>query len=107
MPEPKTVCRTPTPGKKPTRIPTWKFDAVRTAILNVLPAKEPGVVAKDLPVLVEKRLDADVLAKLGSVGWHTTSVKLELEVAGEIRRVPGLKPQHLVRCAGRRSKGRG
>jgi len=32
----KILCRTPAPGKAPTRIPKWKYDAARAAILKVL-----------------------------------------------------------------------
>ena len=95
--EPRTQCKTPTPGKRPTSIPTWKYQAVRAAILDVVPTQAPGVAAKALPELVSERLDADVLAKLGSLTWHTTTVKLNMEVIGELRRLPKIKPQRLVR----------
>ena len=37
MAEERVECRTPNPGKPGiTRIPKWKFDAVRAAILEVL-----------------------------------------------------------------------
>ena len=97
MSEARTVCHTPTPGKQPTSIPTWKYDAVRTAILEVVPSHAPGVVAKDLPSMVADRLSDEVRQKLGSVAWHTTTVKLNMEVDGELERVAGAKPQHLVR----------
>lgn len=94
----KTICNTPTPGKKPTSIPTWKFTAVRAAILDVVPLEGPGVAAKDLPGLVARRLSKDVRDRLGSVSWHTTTVKLQMEVAGELRRLDNKSPQHLLRC---------
>ena len=45
------------------------------------------------------RADEDERAALGNVMWYTTTVKLEMEVAGEIRRVDGVTPQRLVRTA--------
>lgn len=93
----RTVCRTPTAGKKPTSIPTWKYRAIRDAILEIVPGDPPGIVARDLPDLVAGRLSAEVREALGSVSWHTTTVKLELEVAGELQRVAGARPQRLVR----------
>ncbi len=97
----RIVCRTPTPGSKPTRIQRWKFEAVRRAILEVLPVEPPGVpFMSTLPDLVEAALTPEERASLGSVGWYTTTVKLELEVRGEIARVPGVSPQHLVRVTG-------
>ena len=95
--EERRTCRTPTPGKQPTSIPVWKYSAIRDAILKVVPEREPGVAAKDLPKLVADALQADIKEKLGSIAWHTTTVKLDMEVRNELRRLPKVKPQHLVR----------
>jgi hypothetical protein len=66
--------------------------------LDVLDAAEDGRIAfRDLPSAIEAELSTNQLAKLGSLGWHVTTVKLEMEVAGEIARVPGAKPQQLQR----------
>ncbi len=97
MPDDRTICQTPTPGKKPTRIPTWKYAAVRAAILEVVPDAAPGVAAKDLAGLVATKLSNEVKKNLGSVMWHTTAVKLNMEVDGELARLPKVRPQHLVR----------
>ena len=93
----RVVCRTPTPGKQPTRIEQWKFDSIRAAILKAVPRKEPGVEARSLPDAIRERLTADELSRLGSVGWYTTSVRLELEVAGELTRLDGRGPVRVVR----------
>lgn len=94
---PKTICHTPTPGKQPTAIPTWKYDLLRSAILTIVPADEPGIAAKGLPEHIQKQLAAEDLKELGSVAWHATSVRLNMEVEGELRRVPRSKPLHIVR----------
>jgi len=93
----KVECRTPTKGKKPTRIDAWKFDAMRKAILRAVPKSSAGVLFSALPKLVKKQLTKRQLDELGSVSWYTTTVKLELEVRGEIERVPGKTPQRLRR----------
>lgn len=93
------ICRTPTPGKQPTRIDRWKFELVRSAILKVLPVDDAGVEFRQLTGLVETQLTPDDLKRLGSVGWYTTTVKLELEVRGEIERLPGAGVQRLRRTA--------
>lgn len=98
-------CRTPTPGKKPTRIASWKFEAVRRAILTALPPDGEGVPFTELPGLVEAGLRSDGVADVGSVTWYTTTVKLELEVRGEVRRVRGASPQRLVRAGKRAAPG--
>ena len=93
----RTECRNPAPGKAPTRIPTWKYHAVRKAILAVTPGERPGVAFRALPGLVERTLAPSERRELGSVSWHTTVVKLHMETLGELARLPGGGPQHLVR----------
>lgn len=93
----KVVVETPTPGKQPTRIDKWKYDLVHNAILAVVPADENGVEFSQLAQLVEAHLSPADLEKLGSVSWYTTTVKLDMEVKGEIERIPGSKPQRLRR----------
>jgi hypothetical protein len=95
MTEEKVTCQTPTPGKKPTRIAKWKYDLVRAAILASIP--EAGIEFKRLPQLVEGQLTSEELKSLGSTAWYTTTVKLDMEVKGEIERVPGSNPQLLRR----------
>ena len=93
----KVVCRTPTPGKTAKRIDREKFDLLRRAILESLPVKEPGVLFTDLFELVAKQLSPKQRKEIGSIPWYTTTVKLEMEVAGEIARVPGSSPQSLIK----------
>ncbi len=98
MADEKFVCETPTPGKKPTRIDKWKYTAVRRAILKSIPNQGEGLPFKELAKHVEKNLSREELQKLGSVGWYTTTVKLDLEVRGEIKRIDKASPQRLLRC---------
>jgi len=91
----KTPCRTPNAAGV-TNIPTWKFECLRTAILAA--AHGDGIAFKDLKEAVRPKLNADELERLGSLTWHTTVVKLELEVAGEITRIPGQSPQWIRTC---------
>ena len=93
----KVICETPTPGKKSTRIDRWKYELVRKAILKVLPSKGQGVEFKELTDLVKKQLSQDDLSRLGSSGWYTTVVKLDMEVKDDIRRIPGSSPQRLLK----------
>ena len=91
---PRVPCRTPNPDKPgATNLPKWKFDLLRGAILEELAGGD--VPFADLAKRVGARLDANELADLGSLGWHVTSVKLELEVRGEVCRVDGVTPQVL------------
>ena len=96
MTEERITCRTPTPGKKPTRIHKWKNDLLRGIILDILARSVDGVEFRSLPCLIDTRLTPEQRADLGSVSWYTTTVKLDLEVKGDIERVPGAKPQRLL-----------
>lgn len=93
--EDKVACRTPAEGRAGvTSIPAWKFNAMREAILEIC---EEETVFTDLFRLVPERLTEEQVSKLGSINWHVTTTKLELEVRGEITRVPGARPQKLIR----------
>ncbi len=97
MSEERTTCRTPN-ADGVTNIPTWKFEVLRAEILTLVDAAgATGLPFQGLSEAVRDRLNKDVLNRLGSVGWHVTCVKLELEVAGEITRVAGKSPQRLIR----------
>lgn len=77
-------------GKEGVNIERSKYDAIRTAILDVL-REQPGIQFKDLPTEIGRKLpDFD-----GSIGWYTTTVKLDLEARGEIERIPKSSPQQL------------
>ncbi|MBY5933139.1 hypothetical protein KUV51_09045 [Tateyamaria omphalii] len=90
----KVACRTPAEGRDGvTSIPTWKFDAVRGAILGAL--EEGPILYKDLNTAVQARLDDQTLADLGKLGWHVVTVKLEMEVRGEIERLDVKGPQQI------------
>lgn len=92
------LCRTPTAGKQPVSIPAWKYRFVRQALLAIVPDAPPGMAAMALPERVAARLPHDARERLGSVSWHVMTVRLNMEVEGELRRVAGVKPLHLVRA---------
>ena len=95
--EDKIACYTPTKGRDgATNIPRWKYDCVRRAILDVLDESADGQIEfKHLADHVQQQLTSNQLAKLGSLGWHVTTVKLNMEVEGELERVPRKTPQTL------------
>ncbi|MEX0369644.1 MAG: hypothetical protein AB3N09_03375 [Tateyamaria sp.] len=90
----KVACRTPAEGRDGvTNIPAWKFDTVRAAILDTL--KDGPIKATTLKDAVGERLENDTLDSLGKLGWHVVTVKLELEVRGEIERLDVKGPQQI------------
>lgn len=91
----KIGCRTPAVGRDGvTNIPSWKFDLIRGHILELL--KDGPRVYTDVRDALGDRLSADEAAQLGKLGWHVITVKLELEVRGEIIRVPAKGPQQIA-----------
>ena len=93
----KIECETPTPGKKSTRIHKWKYDMISEVILDLLPVSGEGVLFKNLAELVSQRLDNAAKGRIGSIGWYTTTVKLDLECKKRIFRIPGSSPQRLLK----------
>lgn len=81
--------------RQPTCIPRWKDDAHHDAILAVIPKDEERLPFKTLAQQAGERLSTKVRQRLGSVGWHTATVKLEMEVRGEIELMPGASPRRL------------
>ena len=94
MSEPRVTCRTPNPGRSgTTAIPTWKFETVRDVIHAVL--TRGAIRFSELTEAVRTQIKKADLEQLGSLGWHVTTVKLELEVRGEIERVACPGPQQI------------
>lgn len=82
----------PDPTKQPTSIRRSMYEPVRAAILAALSDDE--LLFGDLPAEVERRTDPDLWTD-ASVGWYTTTVKLDLEARGLIERFGS--PQRLRR----------
>ena len=90
--------RHPDPTKSMPAIEGWRYEAVRKAILTAVPTTGEGLLFKELPGKVREAIPAESLENLGSVSWYTTTVKLDLEARGEVKRVRGSRPQRLLRC---------
>ena len=89
MIEDKILCKTPTPNKKPVKIDKWKYDTIKSTILKVVPkvGTGQGVLFKELTRRVEVLLTPEQIEQLGSINWHTTCVRLDMEIKGELTRV--------------------
>lgn len=93
----KTIAtKNPGKGKQGPRIDAERYDAMKIALLAVIPKTGDGVRFSDLEALVKKRLPKAAFVG-ASIPWYATVVKLDLEARGLIRRVPGSSPQRLVR----------
>jgi len=89
----KDTVKTLNPKKKQgVNISKEKYEIIRKTIMSVLRAnKEMTFMKLSRAVETEVRGDFE-----GSVLWYVTTVKLDLEARGEIKRVPNSRPQ-LVR----------
>jgi len=79
----------PEPAKQDIRLDYAKYEAVHAAIFDNLRQYGPMTFTQ-LGALVEEQLNHTFT---GSVMWYYTTVKLDMEARGEIRRVPNSRPQ--------------
>lgn len=84
-----------TEGAGNTRMAEWKYRAYRDAILKAIPPGDSGLQFKLLPAEVTRHIPEEKRPQLGSVTWHVTSVKLDMEARGLLERLPKAKPQRL------------
>ena len=86
----KDTVRTLHPEKKHgVNISKEKYEIIRKAILSTLRAHKE-ITFKNLSRAVEKEVNGNFE---GSVTWYVTTVKLDMEARGEIKRVPKSRPQ--------------
>lgn len=86
----KDMIRTLHPEKKQgVNISKEKYEIIRKAILSTLRTQKE-ITFMNLSRAVEKEVNGTFD---GSVMWYVTTVKLDLEARGEIKRVPNSRPQ--------------
>ena len=91
----KDMIRTLHPEKKQAvNISKEKYELIRKAILSTLRAQRE-MSFMNLSRAVEKEMNGNFE---GSVTWYVTTVKLDLEARGQVKRVPNSRPQ-LVKLA--------
>lgn len=83
-------------GKNGVRIRRPKYEAMRRALLRVVPKSERGVLFQELAARVEPHL-GQAFEPGDSVTWYVVAVKQDLEARGELELVPGASPQRLRR----------
>jgi hypothetical protein len=94
----RDTIRTLHPEKKQgVNISREKYETIRNAILCVLQAQQQKEMTfMKLSRAVEKEVNGNFD---GSVMWYVTTVKLDMEARGEIKRVQNSRPQ-LVKLTG-------
>ncbi len=94
----KERIRTLHPEKKQgVNINKEKYEIIRKAIMTTL-RKQKEMTFMNLSRAVEKEVRGNFD---GSVTWYVTTVKLDLEARGEIKRVPNSRPQLVKLCSGK------
>ena len=84
-------------GKKGVAISKAKYDAMRRAILDAVPASSNGVPFKGLAAAVAPHL-GPAFTPGDSVMWYLVTVKQDLDARGELELVPRMRPQHVRRA---------
>ena len=73
------------PGKTE-RVDAAKYEAMKTALLAVLPASSPGMKVSDVQEGVKPKLPQDLFPGGATSGWWVKCVQLDLEAKGVIAR---------------------
>jgi len=89
--EERIITLHPAEGKSGVNISRQKYDLMREAIIIALDRK--GILTfQELRTAVEARLEGRFE---GSIGWYFTTIKLDLEARGIVRRIGTGSPQRL------------
>ena len=86
-----------TPGRTE-RVNRAKYEAMRDALLPVLPKQPPGLTVADAKAALLPRLDQALFPDGAKAGWWLKAVQLDLEAKGVIARAKG-SPVRLYRTA--------
>jgi len=83
------------------RVNRAKYEAMRDALLAVLPDEPPGMKVPEAKAALLSLLPDDLFPAGDKAGWWLKAAQLDLEAKGIIRRAPK-PPVHLYRTAPRR-----
>ncbi|MCR6499145.1 hypothetical protein MUO32_08900 [Shinella sp. CPCC 101442] len=85
------------PGKT-YRADRAKYEAMREALLTILPDTAPGLTVSDARDALLPHLSEELFPGGDKAGWWLKAVQLDLEAKGIVRRAPG-SPVRLYRPA--------
>lgn len=71
------------------RVDAAKYEAMKTAMLAVLPSAEPGLTQKEMMAAVKPHLPEDLFPGGKTSGWWVKTVQLDLEAKGKMLRDRG------------------
>jgi hypothetical protein len=82
-----------------TRVDAAKFNAMKAAVLAVLPDAAPGMTPAEIIAAVKPKLPQDLFPDGAKAGWWMKCVQLDQEARGTIVRAPK-SPVRLRRVTG-------
>ncbi|MEM8739574.1 MAG: hypothetical protein AAGG38_14020 [Planctomycetota bacterium] len=80
------------------RVDKVKYQAMRKALLSVLPKKSPGLTHKQMIAELTPKLPDDLWPGGSKAGWWSKTVQLDLEAKGLIVREAHAKPMRWTRA---------
>jgi hypothetical protein len=86
-----TVQNVNVPGYK-SRVNAAKYDAMRQALIRILPSRAPGVTQAEMVEAVKGHLPEELFPGGATAGWWAKTVQLDLEKKGIVRRSVEMKP---------------
>jgi len=87
-----------TPGKT-SRVDRIKYEAMKAAMLEVMPTSAPGLSAKEIKAKLIAIVPSEHWPNGEKVGWWQKAVQLDLEAKGKLLRNPKSKPLRWWRSA--------
>lgn len=84
-----------TPGSR-RKVDAGKYNAMKAAMLTVLPREAPGMTVASIKPAVLPRLPQELFPGGDKAGWWVKCVQLDLEAKGVLKRVE--KPVRLYRA---------
>lgn len=79
-----------------TRVDRAKYEAMKTALMDVLPQRAPGMTVKDALAGLKPALPEDLFPGGKTSGWWQKCVQLDLEAKGLVAR-EDTKPMRIYR----------
>ncbi len=98
MPDDKIEIENFTSPGRTERVNRAKYEAMREALLAVLPDKSPGLKVPEAKAALLPLLPDALFPGGGTAGWWLKAVQLDLEAKGIIQRAPS-KPVQLFRTS--------
>ena len=96
MPDDKIEVENPNTPDRTQRLDRAKYEAMRTALLPVLPEVPPGLKVAEAKAALLPHLDQTLFPGGAKAGWWLKAVQLDLEAKGIIARAAG-SPVRLYR----------